>query len=230
MVVNLKSWSAWVSGEETKSIPELSFLPSRMKRRMSQLSRMIVEIGHRLISEEEVNDIIFASRYGELNRQLKITEGILDDGEVSPAAFSQSVFNTPVALVSLLEKITGITRAVYAGPDSFQMGLLQAVILAASPGMGNILYLFGDENIPKTYEELVDEPKMPMALGMILSSETISGYSPVAKIELVSGLPYEEYGQNRSAGQFLEWLGQEDSELIHFGTSGCCFSVSNGTK
>ena len=116
------SWAFWSSGEDFRSVPDLSFLPSRMKRRMSQLSRMIIEIGHTLIQGCAVDDVIFASRYGELNRQLEITEGILDKNEVSPAAFSQSVFNTPVALVSLHEKIKGTTRAICAGEESFMMG------------------------------------------------------------------------------------------------------------
>ena len=227
MRVAIESWSAWSTGENFGTLPELTFLASRMKRRMSQLSRMIVQVGHDLMKDNAVNDVVFASRYGELNKQLEITEDLLDDGEVSPAAFSQSVFNTPVALVSLHENVTGITRAVYAGEDSFVRGLLQSIMLVESTEMKRILFLFGDERIPDIYEELNMEPSMPMALGLLISSTDITDWKEGVSITLQGAFTGEKRTRMDNVPLELEmWLYGDKSQPFIIDSSGYRLIIS----
>ena len=182
MRLGIPQWYFWSRRDEPDIVPSLGFLPVRARRRLSLLSRMTLEAGHSLCADSDVQDVVFSSRYGEIARQLEITEGILDDGEVSPSAFSYSVFNTPVALLSLHEKLKGKTRAVYAGEESFVNGLMQSVLSTGRRQGSPVLYLYADEEIPDAYQALVNSAGPAFCFGLRLS---VPGDSTV-QLELLS--------------------------------------------
>ena len=165
------AWSSWEGNPDWDSQPKLEFLPSLVKRRFSQLSRMALHVGHELLNSSpsgKINDLVFASRHGELKRQLDVSEALIENGELSPAMFSYSVFNAPAALLSLTNNIKGITRAVYDGSDSFGIGFLQSALLVSSGRVNRLLYVFGEEKTPEVYQGISGDLAAPFAVGFTL--------------------------------------------------------------
>ncbi|MBN2351220.1 MAG: beta-ketoacyl synthase chain length factor [Spirochaetales bacterium] len=167
--------AAWAHGEtaikKTTDTPRLEFLPPLSRRRLSQLSRMVIEVGHRLTSGGPSLPCVFASRYGEINRQYAISASLLDAGEVGPAVFSLSVFNTPVYLLSIAEKNTAAGSALCAGAYGLAGAFLDALgfLRPGSPDVA-CLVLFADEALPPDYLPLFGVSPEPYAFGLVLSS------------------------------------------------------------
>lgn len=128
-----QDWQDWAQGHkqplQTGDWPALTHLDAMFKRRLSQLTRMVLHVGHELSQGQADIRVVFASQFGEVNQQYKISRSLIDSGEVAPAAFSLSVFNTPVALLSIAEKNHGYASALYGGADSLPTALLEALSL-----------------------------------------------------------------------------------------------------
>ncbi len=179
--------AAWARGEaeikKTTDAPRLEFLPPLARRRLSQLSRMVLEVGHRLAGDGRPRPCVFATRYGEINRQYAITGGLLDAGEVGPAVFSLSVFNTPVYLLSIAEHNTGAGSALCAGPHGLAAAFLDALgFLRPGSRDESCLMLFADEALPPDYLSLFDAPIEPYAFGLALSSRPRPSAVPLSLV------------------------------------------------
>ena len=93
---------------EARPKPDVSFVPMLTRRRLSYISRMVVLVSDQVSRDNEGNKltpckVTFASQFGEISQQLKISQTLLDTGMVSPAHFSLSVFNASTANASILE-------------------------------------------------------------------------------------------------------------------------------
>ncbi|RPJ03773.1 MAG: hypothetical protein EHM28_14660, partial [Spirochaetaceae bacterium] len=153
-----EDWQAWARGEleieATNEVPGLEFLPSLFKRRFSQLSKMVLQVGHSLVPEGGQIPCIFASHYGEVGRQYQISKGLLDAGEVSPSAFSLSVFNTPAFLLSIAEGNHSAGSALFAGRSGLAVAILEMLgFLKSRPGR-ECMVIFADEYMPAAYQSL----------------------------------------------------------------------------
>ena len=172
MTFFLDRWACWTAQDSPDGVPALDFLPSRTRKRMSSLSRIVMHVGHSLLEGTQVNDVVFASRFGEITRQLTVTEGLIEEDEVTPTNFSYSVFNTPVAVLSLTEGLEGITRAVYAGERSLAQGLMQSILILASGAAERLLFIMADEKVPDFYREIAGgSDSAAGAVGFVLSKD-----------------------------------------------------------
>jgi len=188
MKVYVKAWSAWAPGIETKEewlsfikenkslsdsaeSPELPFAPSLFKRRLSQLSRMVIQTGHSVAEHHDSLKITFASVYGEISQQLQIAKKLLDTHQVSPAAFSLSVFNAPVAALSILDKNTAGYTALFPGKDAFRLGLLDAAAAIQSGSDEERLFIYADEYIPEEYRSIISHMTYPFSLALVLTKK-----------------------------------------------------------
>jgi len=73
--------------------------------------------------------IVFASRYGDVERSLRILEEISGQDVLSPMNFSLSVHNAVPGLISIAWKLTGMQSVIAGGANSFAMGLTEAISL-----------------------------------------------------------------------------------------------------
>lgn len=119
---------------KTAENTEVSFLPPMARRKLSTLDKTALCVMNELfesISGEKRNlKIVFASRYGELDRLKKLVAQYTLENEVSPATFSASVHNSAAGQFSLLNKITESYNSVSAEKDTFSAGLIEAVLTA----------------------------------------------------------------------------------------------------
>lgn len=167
------------SPENPAEQPKLEYVDPLFKRRLSQITRMTIEVIHSLIENDGENanlKLVFASFRGEIARQFKINKSLIEDGEVMPAQFSISVFNTPPAAATIALKMKAGYTAIYPSDDNF----LSALISAASTVLGsqekNVIFAYADEKIPDEYKNVKNyADDLPLAFACVLSSEKYDG-------------------------------------------------------
>lgn len=214
MTVYIAAWSVWAPGlepdenwnswfdsganlENPGATPPLAHVDAMFKRRLSQLTRMTIQAGHDALAGQPPMKITFSSVYGEIRQQFKITERMIDDGEVSPAHFSLSVFNTPVAALSITEKNAEGYTACYPGPDAFAEGLRDAASGILAGLEERRLFICADEQIPELYTEISDLPCIPHAVALVLSRTNEGDMLPLP-LEIL-----ERYRAHTSAAEQL---------------------------
>ena len=143
--------------------PDVSFVPMLTRRRLSYISRMVVLVSDQVSRDNEGNKltpckVTFASQFGEISQQLKISQTLLDTGMVSPAHFSLSVFNASIANASILETNTAGYSAVFSGKDAFTTGLTDCIAALESESTDTRTFIFADELIPETYAPVAGVP------------------------------------------------------------------------
>jgi hypothetical protein len=166
-----KGWESWAKGgvqlAASSALPALDFLPSLFKRRLGQLDRMVLHVGHGLMEGRGATRVVMASERGEVSQQYRISADVVECGEVSPAAFSHSVFNTPASLLSIAMENTGSASTVHSGPDSFIDALLISLsMLDRDPSP--LALIVADENLPDAYACLDPLPNPPYGVAFLI--------------------------------------------------------------
>lgn len=111
----------------TESDIDVSFLPMLVRRKLSQLDKIIFSVLDKLY-DEKIDNIILSSRYGEFDRLNEIISQYQTDNMVSPIKFSASVHNYAPAAFSQMKKITDSYNAISAGDESLEAGICTAII------------------------------------------------------------------------------------------------------
>ena len=108
---------------------DLSSIPMMMRRKLSPVGK--IAMSTMLDCYDENSDdikLVYASRYGELERVNKLIKQEEEDNEISPTGFSFSVHNSTIGLFSLIKNINSSYNSIAGGEDSFSAGLLDAVM------------------------------------------------------------------------------------------------------
>ena len=124
---------------ETTDDINLNFVPSIMRRRMSFLDKVTLSVMNEIFTEN-VQNIVFSSQYGEVERLLKIIDQYVESKEVSPNVFSGSVHNYPVGFFLLNKQKAIPYNVLSACENSISSGLLASVISVYN----NILFCYSD--------------------------------------------------------------------------------------
>jgi len=175
-MIYIEKFKVFVPSEEAPQ-PDVKFVPMLTRRRLSLLSKMVVFVNDAVSKDLPPCKVTFASQYGEISQQLKISDTLLQTGNVSPAHFSLSVFNASIANATILEKNTAGYSAVFSGKDAFRYGLADCVAALESGSEKERIFIFADEKIPETYAPVagVSYPNAYCALALRLSVEKTEG-------------------------------------------------------
>ena len=162
---------------EEAPLPDVKFVPMLTRRRLSQLSKMVVYVNEQIGKDASPCKVTFASQFGEITQQLKISQALLDTGNVSPAHFSLSVFNASIANATILKKNTAGYSAVFSGKEAFRDGLRDCVAALKAGSDSERLFIFADEKIPETYAPVagVPYPNAVCALALRLTTDASKG-------------------------------------------------------
>lgn len=171
-VSNLTTWKA--STENSKEKPKLEFADSLFKRRLSQITRMTIQVVHDLIEkcpEAKEYKQVFVSFRGEIEREFTINRGIIEDCEILPAGFSLSVFNAPIAATCLSLGLKSGYSVIFPSKGDFK----SAVMGSASPVLAGseekVILVYADEYVPDEYGELQPENNVGFAFACLLENE-----------------------------------------------------------
>ncbi len=173
-----KLWQDWVEGnaqiEQIKESPKLEYTDPLFRRRLSQITKMTVHVVHNLLEKSHINTetkIVFVSLRGEIERVLSINKSLSEDGSILPAAFSLSVFNTPISSTTLAFGLKGGYSVIYPSQNNFT----DAFKLAVSPVLAGtekeIIFVYADEFIPDAYGDKRPAENIPLAFACVVSSE-----------------------------------------------------------
>jgi hypothetical protein len=175
-MIYIEKFKVFVPSEEAPQ-PDVKFVPMLTRRRLSLLSKMVVFVNDAVSKDWPPCKVTFASQYGEISQQLKISDTLLQTGNVSPAHFSLSVFNASIANATILEKNTAGYSAVFSGRDAFRHGLTDCAAALESGSEKERIFIFADEKIPETYAPVagVSYPNTYCALALRLSVEKTGG-------------------------------------------------------
>ena len=185
---NSDEWNEWALGEREMqpgfASPDISFTGAMFNRRLSQISKMTIRVVHDLLPIDNDAKAIFLSFRGELSKQYTVNRMVIEDDAVMPAAFSLSVFNTPIALASMAFGLKGGYTAVYLRYNSFTDGLALAQASLSFGDNEDLIFVYADENPPQEYSGFfLDKPFCPFAFGVILTRKYNSGFIPLSQIK-----------------------------------------------
>lgn len=135
----------WTESPESPK-PDVGFIPPMERRRLTLLERAALSVAWKIYPKGEQIPVVFASRWGEMGTTLKLMKQMHDEGEMSPAGFSNSVHNAAPGHLSLLAKNKASYTAIAAGKDSYEMGILEA-----STYPGKVLFIYAEESVPEFY-------------------------------------------------------------------------------
>lgn len=218
----IERFSSFVPTEAT-SKPDVSFVPMLTRRRLSYISRMVILVSDQISRDQNGNKlnpckVTFASQFGEINQQLKISKNLIETGTVSPAHFSLSVFNTSVANASILEINTAGYSAVFSGKNSFITGLTDCIAALENENSDTRTFIFADELIPEIYAPVANIPYPNAVCAIALRLTTnISKADPKLKDinikNLITQLKMLQNNFDTAAEQALAFLSAFNSSL-----------------
>ena len=175
---NIEDWKLWAKGEKeidiSKDAPKLEYTDPLFRRRLSQISRMTVQVVHNLLENtgfDKETKIVFSSLRGEIEREFTIDKSLIEDGMILPAGFSLSVFNTPVALATLAFKLTGGYSVLYPSKNNFADAFKTAVAPVLAGTEKQIVFVYADEIVPPMYGDKIPQNNTPCAFACLISSQ-----------------------------------------------------------
>jgi len=201
-----RDWDEWANGKRdifcngtrpdnsrvVRQGPEISFTDSMFRRRLSQISKMTIQVIHDLMPLAENTKIFFLSFRGELSRQFQINKMLFEEKTLSPAAFSLSVFNAPVALASMALGLKGGYTTLYPGKKSFASGVMAAQAALMCGASEELCLVYADEEVQSEYTCLCRDT-LPVSFGLLLS-----------RIPSPSHIPFPVIDKNDSPLDFLK--------------------------
>ena len=160
----MKSWDCaildsffWEPTEDLQEV-DVSFVPMMLRRRCSQFTKLCFAASQRFIAEGMSLPIISVSKYGEIQRQYAISKKIIETQEVSPTAFSLSVFNTAIGLLGISLKNHASAQAFSTMSYQLEAGLIHALsFLENHREEEKLLLLVGEERLPEAYQNISAE-------------------------------------------------------------------------
>jgi hypothetical protein len=187
-------WDEWALGNRHISPgnkgPELSFAEPMFRRRLSQISKMTIQVIHNLMPIADDTKIIFISFRGELTRQYQINKMLIEEKTLSPAAFSLSVFNAPVALASMALGLKGGYSAIYPGDNSFSFALQAAAAALLCGTAEELVFVYADEEVQPEYGCFFNEVPPAASFGLLLSKNPHSNSVPFFSTDKQSPLDF----------------------------------------
>ncbi len=168
-VETLEAWESGTEIEDSSASPKLAFASAMATRRLSQLTKLTCYMAGRI--GLAADELFFSSVRGEINSQLKINLGYAEEGEMKPASFSLSVFNTPPAEATILLKSQIPYTALFSGETECIRNLYTASSAPILSGRdGSTIMIYAEERTPAEYRNNVSSILPAMVLGVKLGS------------------------------------------------------------
>ena len=189
MKCSIKDWAAWTPGLETKedwqtwfkngeinkqeNSPDISFMPRLLRRRLSRMTKMALNVANKCAQNKPNLYNIFCSGRGEYDHSFKVMNEICAGDDLSPAAFSASVHNTSQGLFSILQANQQPALFLSGNSDSLE----QAVSIACAKladGEEEVLVVYYDDLLPDIYSQEAQALSRPLALAMLLENKNMT--------------------------------------------------------
>ena len=171
----VESWAACVShGPEAEPqrlglCRDDSVIPAGHRRRLGAYGRMAVACGLSVTGAES-SDLVFCSRYGDVDLAYGLLKSLVAEELLSPAAFSLSVHNAVPGVMDIVRKSRVGHTAIAAGTESLSAGLAEAYAKLAARPERAITFVFAEGEVPDQLKPFAEEKGHGRALAMSLSA------------------------------------------------------------
>lgn len=181
-----EAWAAWRNGEkqidQIKESPKIEYTDPLFRRRLSQITKMTIEVVHNLLESSDVDKetkLVFVSLRGEIEREFTINKGLIEDEMILPAGFSLSVFNTPISSATLAFGLKGGYSVILPSKNNFADAFKTAVAPILAETEKQIIFVYADEVVPEVYGDKRPAENIPLAFACLISAEKVNDCSPV---------------------------------------------------
>lgn len=172
---NPDHWIQWASEKqprnpldlEQQTSPNILFLPIGMRKKLSDLCKLVLFLSHHTLEEKNNVRIVMASRLGEAEFTNELLEAVAKKEMPSPMIFSRSVMNSSLGLFSIFSKNNSSSVCVSAMQDTFQAGLFEA-LLQVHTYQEPILFLYVEEKILEVTRPYLQDPPVSYGMGFLL--------------------------------------------------------------
>lgn len=191
-------WQNWANDnaqiEQIKESPKLEYTDPLFRRRLSQITKMTVQVVHNLLENSHVNKetkIVYLSLRGEIEREFTINKSLIEDNMILPAAFSLSVFNTPISSATLAFGLKGGYSVILPSKNNFADGFKTAVAPILAGTEKEIIFVYSDELVPELYGDKRPKENVPLAFACLISTEKKNNCIAFEDFSNVSSSPVE---------------------------------------
>jgi hypothetical protein len=104
---------------------------------------------------------VFASRHGDVTRTIPVLEDLARGLQPSPTQFSMNVQNAVAGVWSIARQDSSPSVSLAAGPETFSLGLLEALGLHLADPTSPVLFVYADEPLPEPFTAFAG-PELPL--------------------------------------------------------------------
>ena len=171
------AWQAWFASgmqalpTESATAP-VEFVEPMLRRRLSPLSRVALHCAHAALAGAPAEQLIFASRHGELPTTVNLLRQLAQGEALSPMGFSLSVHNSAAGLYGIANKDATPATAIAAGRDSLLACLLEAAAMRAS-GVRSVLISYVEQDLPAPYAQWQEAEAPLLGLGLLIADDGV---------------------------------------------------------
>ena len=169
-IAPIARWSAWTKDSVELGLPDVSFIESTLRRKLSSLAKISLKVANECVGDTPCVHLVYASRHGDLNRTTEMLVDLADGEQLSPTTFSMSVLNAFAGVYSISKNEQLPSTSLSAGESSFGFGLLEACMQLASHPEVPVLFVYSDEPAPPIYE-ISNEAFDAHAVAILLSNK-----------------------------------------------------------
>lgn len=207
-----EDWAAWFEQKQTPASLEIptQAIPAMMRRRMSNLSKLAVQVAALLSKSESIDFIVFSSQHGELPRTITLLLDILAGRDASPTAFSMSVHNTASGLFTIATQNAVPATSIAGGADSFHYAFIEAAAYLAQYPNNTVLVVHFDAPLPPPYCVFENVQTPPYALGLVLRAGCDLQMSFQAVSDKVSPSDLSKNRYPHALQWYAHWLDEKD--------------------
>ena len=172
---------------ETEKLPDTSFIPAMLRRRMSAVEKIAIALAARIAPESADYTVVFASRFGEWNQTIKLIRQFYEDKEMSPAGFSNSVHNAAMGHLSLLTHNKNSYTSIAGGTKTIETALLTALV-SDKP----VLFVYAEEKNPDEYNHMFKKPVVSHGCALFIDKNGQSKYELMPNNQNLPALSFEK--------------------------------------
>lgn len=174
-IIGIEKFVVWRESD-SESLPDVSFIPSMARRRMTDLQKIAIGIANKIVPDIPNYQTVFASQYGEWRQTIKLIQQFHDESEMSPAGFSNSVHNAAAGAFSIMAKNRNSYVSIASGARTLENGILAALVTQKP-----VLFVYAEERSPEMYVPFLDAPVPAHGLAFILNDVGKTKWTPQSK-------------------------------------------------
>lgn len=164
-------WEQWALAPfaiQAGAEPGVKAMPAMLRRRAGFLGKMALEVAYQCLDGRTDIPTVFCSRHGEVARSLELLADLVRGEPLSPTAFSMSVHNAIVGLLSIARADRAHQLALAAGTATIEHAVIEACGLMAD-GASQVLLVACDTSLPELYAPFQDCEEQPYAWAWLLT-------------------------------------------------------------